>query len=39
MRDDDPSKIESIAKEADEVPLNFHFVHISNEDGELIRIE
>ena len=39
MRDDDPTKIESMAKEEKEVPLNFHFVHIGTEDGELIKIE
>jgi carbonic anhydrase len=39
MRDDDPSKIESMVKEEKMVPLDFHFVHIETNDGELIRIE
>jgi ribosomal protein L16/L10AE len=37
MRDDDPTKMETI--EESNVPLDFHFVHISNEYGELIRLE
>jgi hypothetical protein len=37
LRDDDPQKMETI--EESNVPLDFHFVHISNEFGELIRIE
>ena len=36
MRDDE---IETMVKEEKEVPLNFHFVHIGTDDGELIRIE
>jgi hypothetical protein len=38
MRDDDPTKIETVEESAD-VPLNFRFVHIATEDGELIRME
>jgi len=37
MRDDDPSKIEGI-ENSSEVPLDFRFVHIANDDGELIRM-
>lgn len=37
LRDDDPSKMESI--EESNVPLNFHFIHIATEEGELIRYE
>lgn len=36
MRDDDPSKIEGI--ENYNVPIDFRFVHISNEDGELVKM-
>ena len=37
MGDDDVSKMESI--EEGNVPLNFHFIHIATEEGELIRME
>jgi hypothetical protein len=37
MGDDDVTKMESI--EESNVPLNFHFIHIATEEGELIRME
>ena len=38
-QDDDPSKIEGMLMEDPNIPLNLRLLHISNDQGELIRIQ
>jgi len=39
QQDDDPSKLENFMAEDLDIPLNMRLVHLSTEEGDVIRIE